>query len=95
MNFLSTGRVNEKPERGIWEADERVGPLKEKHPTSDFWDSPWICIFARFSKHNQTPQDCGSLIFRQPFYHLAQESNLSGRVLSPLIEPSVDNVLMT
>lgn len=97
MNFLSTGRVNEKLDRRIWEVDEGWGvgggTLKEKHPTSDFWDSPWICIFTRFSKHNQTPQDCGSLIFRQPFYRLAQESNPSRRVLSPLIEPSVDMFL--
>lgn len=39
MNFLSTGRVNEESDRGIWEVGGRVGTLKEKHLTSNTFET--------------------------------------------------------
>lgn len=39
VNFLSTGRMNEESDRGMWEVAGRVGALREKHPTSKTFET--------------------------------------------------------
>lgn len=56
MNFLSTARVKEKLDRGIWEVDEKGGTLMEKHPTADFWDPPGYVFSLDFPSIIRLPR---------------------------------------